>query len=65
MEESEMLKLAKSLWHDESGLSVVEYGIGAAVLAAIILGLMKVLKGKLGSLFNSVPDGNAVQGFGG
>lgn len=60
-----MLELAKRLWKDESGLSVVEYGIGAAVLAAIILGLMKILKGKLGSLFNSVPDGNSVSGFGG
>lgn len=60
-----MKKLARRLWQDESGLSVVEYGIGAAVLAMIIMGLMRVLKGKLSSLFNKVPGGEEVSGFGG
>lgn len=60
-----MLRLVKRLWTDESGLTVVEYGIGAAVLALIIIGLMRGLKGKLGELFNRVPGGGDVAEFGG
>lgn len=49
-----MIALMKRLWSDESGLSVLEYAIGAAALVGIVAAAMTALGGKLQSLFNSL-----------
>lgn len=51
-----MRNLMERLWKDESGLTILEYGIAAAVIAALVVAVMGVFKGKVEGWFNQVPD---------
>jgi len=42
-----MKNLFKRLWHDDSALSGIEYGILAAIVAVGLAGAAKVLWGKI------------------
>lgn len=46
-----MRNLMQRLWKDESGLTILEYGIAAAMLAVIVVALMKVFGKRLAGYF--------------
>ena len=56
-----MLRILKSLWEDDSGVTAVEYGLIAGLMAALLVGVMSVFGEQLKRLFSAISDqiGNA------
>jgi pilus assembly protein Flp/PilA len=49
-----MRKLVQRLRQDESGVTAIEYGLIAALVAVVIIGALGALGGSLQTTFNSV-----------
>jgi len=49
-----MLKFLKRLAHDESGVTAIEYGLIAALIAVGIITAVTTLGGSLETLFNNI-----------
>ncbi|MBT8342340.1 MAG: Flp family type IVb pilin [Desulfatitalea sp.] len=49
-----MYGLLKSLWHDEAGVSAVEYGLMAGLMAALLVTIMSTFSDKLEGLFDAI-----------
>ncbi len=56
-----MFIVLKSLWKDDSGVTAVEYGLIAGLMAALLVGVMSVFGEQLSRLFTAISDqiGNA------
>lgn len=44
----------RALWRDESGAAAVEYGLLASLIAAVIVGSVTALGGKLDTVFTTI-----------
>lgn len=53
----------KTLWKDDAGVSAVEYGLIAGLMAALLVTVMGTFGDKLSDLFNAISDklGDAAQ----
>jgi pilus assembly protein Flp/PilA len=51
-----MTKFMKSLWKDESGATAIEYGLLAALIAVVIIGVVASLGGTLRDTFSTVDN---------
>ncbi len=49
-----MKTILKSLWRDEEGATMVEYGLLVALIAIVALTAVKLLGTNLSSVFNTV-----------
>jgi pilus assembly protein Flp/PilA len=49
-----MTKFMKSLWKDESGATAIEYGLLAALIAVVIIGVVASLGSTLQDTFATV-----------
>ena len=56
-----MRGLMRRLWKDESGLTVLEYGIAAAAIALIAGVVYKLLGKRIKELFTSAGSGGEVK----
>lgn len=52
-----MTKLMKRFVKDESGATAVEYGLIAALIAVVIIGVVKLVGVELDTVFNKVLTG--------
>jgi pilus assembly protein Flp/PilA len=50
----QMLITLKNLVQDESGVTAIEYGLIAALIAVVIIGILTTLGGDLSTMFNKV-----------
>ncbi len=50
----ECVKRVRAFWSDRSGVTAVEYGLIAAIMAAVIVGVMATLSGGLTTSFGSI-----------
>ncbi len=48
--------LLKSLWEDDSGVTAVEYGLIAGLMAALLVGVMSLFGDQLQRLFEAIAD---------
>nr|WP_294505510.1 Flp family type IVb pilin [uncultured Rhodopila sp.] len=48
------VKRIRAFWSDRSGVTAVEYGLIAAIMAAVIVGVMATLSGGLTTSFGSI-----------
>ena len=48
--------VSQPLHRDERGATAVEYGLMVALIAAVIVGVVTTLGGKLGTLFTTVSN---------
>jgi Flp pilus assembly pilin Flp len=48
------LGFLRSLWHDETGVSALEYGLVSSLVAIVIIGALNSLQVKLKSVLNIV-----------
>jgi pilus assembly protein Flp/PilA len=51
---TKFLNFGKSLWKDESGATAIEYGLLAALIAVVIIGVVASLGGTLQNTFSTV-----------
>ena len=51
---TKFLNFGKSLWKDESGATAIEYGLLAALIAVVIIGVVASLGGTLQGTFATV-----------
>ena len=51
---SHFKKFASKLWRDESGATAIEYGLLAALIAVVIIGVVSALGGTLRDTFDTV-----------
>jgi pilus assembly protein Flp/PilA len=51
---NKFLNFGKSLWKDESGATAIEYGLLAALIAVVIIGVVASLGGTLEDTFARV-----------
>jgi pilus assembly protein Flp/PilA len=51
-----MMRLIKSLWQDESGVTAVEYGLLAGLMASLIVLVIGLFGDSLKDLFTSIAD---------
>ena len=51
---TKFLNFGKSLWKDESGATAIEYGLLAALIAVVIIGVVASLGGTLQGTFSTV-----------
>ena len=51
-----MFVLLRSLWRDESGVTAVEYGLIAGLMAALLVGVMSLFGEQLQRLFTAISD---------
>jgi len=51
-----VLALLKSLWEDDSGVTAVEYGLIAGLMAALLVGVMSLFGDQLQRLFEAISD---------
>jgi pilus assembly protein Flp/PilA len=51
-----MFGLLKSLWEDDSGVTAVEYGLIAGLMAALLVGVMSLFGEQLQRLFTAISD---------
>ena len=51
-----MFSLLKSLWKDESGVTAVEYGLIAGLMAALLVGVMSLFGEQLKRLFTAISE---------
>ena len=49
-----MMKLIRKLRRDESGVTAIEYGLIAALIAVVIIGALSILGTQLSAKFNQV-----------
>ncbi len=50
------MKFIKKLWQDESGVTAVEYGLIAGVMAALLVSVLGLFGDELKELFNAIAD---------
>ncbi len=51
-----MKKLGEALWKDESGVTAIEYGLIAGLMAALLIGVLGGFSEKLNDLFSAIKD---------
>jgi len=51
---TKFLNFGKSLWKDESGATAIEYGLLAALIAVVIIGVVASLGSTLQGTFSTV-----------
>ncbi len=51
-----MVKLAKNLWRDESGISAIEYALLAAGIAVVIIAGARLLGNAVNNRLNNVAN---------
>ena len=51
-----MTKILKKLWQDESGVTAIEYGLIAALIALVIIGAVTLIGTKLNTTFTDIAD---------
>jgi pilus assembly protein Flp/PilA len=51
---TKIISFTKSLWDDESGATAIEYGLLAALIAVVIIGVVASLGGTLKDTFAKV-----------
>ena len=49
-----MKGIIKDLWVDESGVTAIEYGLIAGLMAAVIVGVLTTFGDKLKELFDAI-----------
>jgi pilus assembly protein Flp/PilA len=49
-----MVRLIKSFWQDEEGVTAIEYGLIAALIAVVIIGAVTFVGTRLEAVFNSI-----------
>lgn len=49
-----LVQTVKQFWNDESGATAVEYGMMVALIAAVIVGAVKLLGGSVNTAFETV-----------
>jgi pilus assembly protein Flp/PilA len=49
-----MKKTIKALWKDESGVTAIEYGLIAGLMAAVLVVVLGVFSDKLKDLFDAI-----------
>lgn len=49
-----MFNLIKSLWKDESGQALVEYGLVLGLIAVAVIGLMIAFRARIVQLFTDI-----------
>lgn len=54
--EQHMKKLGEALWKDESGVTAIEYGLIAGLMAALLIGVLGGFSEKLNDLFSAIKD---------
>jgi pilus assembly protein Flp/PilA len=52
--EGEIMSLIRKLVHDENGATAIEYGLIAALIAVVIITVLKTVGTDLSSVFNNV-----------
>jgi pilus assembly protein Flp/PilA len=50
----EMVKASKQFWHDERGVTAIEYGLIAALIAVVIIGSLTTIGQDLLAKFQSI-----------
>lgn len=50
------MNVLKKLWRDESGVTAVEYGLIAGVMAALLVSVLGLFGDELKELFNAIAD---------
>jgi pilus assembly protein Flp/PilA len=53
-EESRLKLVAREFWQDNSGVTAIEYGLVAALIALVILASVKAIGEHLRTIFDSV-----------
>lgn len=56
VEENHMIDKLKALWKDETGVTAVEYGLIAGVMAAVLVTVLGIFGDNLEELFNAIGD---------
>jgi len=51
-----MKGIIKDLWGDESGVTAIEYGLIAGLMAAVLVGVLTTFGDKLKDLFSAISD---------
>lgn len=51
-----MTKILKKLWQDESGVTAIEYGLIAALIALVIIGAVTTIGTSLNDTFESIAE---------
>ena len=51
-----MRELGKTLWKDEAGVTAIEYGLIAGLMAALLIGVLGGFSEKLSDLFSAIKD---------
>ena len=51
---NKILQYAKQFLNDEEGVSAIEYGLIAALIAVVIIGAMTLVGGKLSTMFGTI-----------
>jgi len=49
-----MLNVIKTFWNDEQGVTAIEYGLIAALIAVFIIGSLQLVGTSLGHVFTAV-----------
>ncbi|MGD9504774.1 MAG: Flp family type IVb pilin [Syntrophobacteraceae bacterium] len=51
-----MRSIINALWKDESGVTAIEYGLIAGLMAALLIGVLSGFNDKLSDLFSAIND---------
>ena len=51
---NKILQYAKQFLNDEEGVSAIEYGLIAALIAVVIIGAVTLVGGKLSTMFGTI-----------
>ncbi len=51
-----MKQIIKELWQDESGVTAIEYGLIAGIMAALLVTVLGGFSDKLSTLFTAITD---------
>ena len=57
-----MVKFIKGFWQDEEGVTAIEYGLIAALIAVVIIGALTIVGNELDIVFDKI--GNALKAAG-
>jgi len=57
-----MVQFIKGFWQEEEGVTAIEYGLIAALIAVVIIGALTIVGGELNTVFEKI--GNALGGTG-
>lgn len=55
-----MVQFIKGFWQDEEGVTAIEYGLIAALIAIVIIGALTIVGDELNIVFSKI--GNALKG---